>query len=80
MLNDSPQELAAVLRPLLGAANQNPVLRNVFSIYQADVPQIRVDSGLGGALEAMRYRLAPAPHRTERQALKSKFNTLKSEL
>ena len=36
----SPAELATALRALVGQANQEPELRNVFSTYQADVPQI----------------------------------------
>ncbi len=39
----SPQELAAALRALIIAANQQPELRNVFSTFQADVPQIWVE-------------------------------------
>ncbi|HEX2239201.1 MAG TPA: efflux RND transporter permease subunit, partial [Gammaproteobacteria bacterium] len=38
-----PQALAEVLRGLLFAANQHPALRNVFSIYNADVPHLFVD-------------------------------------
>ncbi|MBK8175195.1 MAG: multidrug efflux RND transporter permease subunit [Rhodospirillales bacterium] len=40
---DNPQELAAALRALLFRANQTPELRNVFSTFQADVPQIWID-------------------------------------
>jgi len=39
----TPQELAAALRALIVQANQTPQLRNVFSTFQADVPQIWVD-------------------------------------
>ncbi len=39
----SPQELATALRALIVAANQQPELRNVFSTFQADVPQIWVE-------------------------------------
>ena len=39
----SPQELASALRALILQANQTPELRNVFSTFQADVPQIWVD-------------------------------------
>jgi hydrophobic/amphiphilic exporter-1 (mainly G- bacteria), HAE1 family len=38
-----PQELASALGALVVAANQQPELRNVFSTFQADVPQIWVD-------------------------------------
>lgn len=38
-----PQNLAAVLGALVIAANQQPELRNVFSTFQADVPQVWVD-------------------------------------
>lgn len=38
-----PQELATALRALIIAANQQPELRNVFSTFQADVPQIWVE-------------------------------------
>jgi len=38
-----PQDLAAVLGALVIAANQQPELRNVFSTFQADVPQVWVD-------------------------------------
>ncbi|MEM7169742.1 MAG: multidrug efflux RND transporter permease subunit [Pseudomonadota bacterium] len=36
----TPQELSAVLRGLIFAANQDPVVSNVFSTFSADVPQI----------------------------------------
>ena len=36
----SPQELASTLRGLLIAANQNPMLRAVFSTYSAEVPHL----------------------------------------
>ena len=39
----SPQELAATLRGLLFAANQDVRLTNVFSTYSADVPQLFVN-------------------------------------
>jgi hydrophobic/amphiphilic exporter-1 (mainly G- bacteria), HAE1 family len=39
----SPQDLAAALRGLIVGANQAPELQNVFSTFQADVPQIWVD-------------------------------------
>ncbi len=39
----SPQDLASALRALILQANQNPALRNVFSTFQADMPQIWVD-------------------------------------
>jgi HAE1 family hydrophobic/amphiphilic exporter-1 len=39
----SPQDLAAVLRALVFQANQSTALRNVFSTFQADVPQIWLD-------------------------------------
>lgn len=39
----SPQELAAALRSLLAAANQDPRLLYAFSTYTADVPQIYLD-------------------------------------
>ncbi len=39
----SPQDLAAALRGLVFEANQDPVLSNVFSTFQADVPQIWLD-------------------------------------
>lgn len=39
----SPQDLAAVLRGLIVAANQAPQLSGVFSTFQADVPQVQVD-------------------------------------
>jgi HAE1 family hydrophobic/amphiphilic exporter-1 len=39
----SPQDLAAALGALIVAANQAPELRNVFSTFQADVPQVWVD-------------------------------------
>ncbi len=39
----SPQELAAVLRGVMIAANQDPALQAVFSTYTADVPHLFVD-------------------------------------
>jgi HAE1 family hydrophobic/amphiphilic exporter-1 len=36
----SPQELAAAVRSLVFAANQDPALSNVFSTYSANVPQL----------------------------------------
>jgi HAE1 family hydrophobic/amphiphilic exporter-1 len=39
----TPQDLAMVLRALIFRANQVPELRNVFSTFQADVPQIWID-------------------------------------
>ncbi|MBL8658778.1 MAG: multidrug efflux RND transporter permease subunit [Rhodospirillales bacterium] len=39
----SPQDLAAALRGLVFQANQTPELSNVFSTFQADVPQIWLD-------------------------------------
>ncbi|NBC31386.1 MAG: multidrug efflux RND transporter permease subunit [Alphaproteobacteria bacterium] len=36
-------ELAAAMRSLIFAANQHPVLNNVFSTFSADVPQLFVD-------------------------------------
>ena len=39
----SPQELASVLHALIIEANTAPELRNVFSTFQADVPQIWVE-------------------------------------
>ena len=39
----SPQELAAVMRGLIFAANQDPMLTRVFSTYSADVPQLFLD-------------------------------------
>jgi len=38
--DQTPQELAAATRAMVVAANQNPVLRAVFSTYSADVPQL----------------------------------------
>jgi multidrug efflux pump subunit AcrB len=38
--DQSPQELAAVTRALVVAANQDPTLQAVFSTYSADVPQL----------------------------------------
>ncbi|MFN2166540.1 MAG: efflux RND transporter permease subunit, partial [Anaerolineae bacterium] len=38
--NQSPQELSAVTRALVIAANQDPDLRAVFSTYTANVPQL----------------------------------------
>ncbi len=38
----SPQDIAAVTRSLVMAANQDPVLMRVFSTYTADTPQIFV--------------------------------------
>ncbi|MEM7213823.1 MAG: efflux RND transporter permease subunit, partial [Pseudomonadota bacterium] len=39
----SPQELAAAVRGLSFAANQNPALNRVFSTYSANVPQLFLD-------------------------------------
>jgi HAE1 family hydrophobic/amphiphilic exporter-1 len=39
----SPNDLAAVMRGLLVAANQQPELGGVFSTYAADTPQVRLD-------------------------------------
>src|SRR5215472_9247628 len=39
----SPNDLAAVMRGLLVAANQQPELAGVFSTYAADTPQVRLD-------------------------------------
>ncbi len=41
--DQTPQEIAAVTRALVVAANQDPVLNAVFSTYSADVPQIFLD-------------------------------------
>ena len=38
--DQSPQELSAVTRAMVVAANQDPALRGVFSTYSADVPQV----------------------------------------
>ena len=38
--DQSPQELSAVTRAMVVAANQDPTLRGVFSTYSADVPQV----------------------------------------
>ncbi len=40
MANQTPQELSAVTRAMIVAANQSPALRSVFSTYTADVPQL----------------------------------------
>lgn len=39
----SPQELASAMRALIFEANQDPRLAQVFSSYQADVPQIELE-------------------------------------
>lgn len=39
----TPQELAAAMRSLVYAANQDPQLANVYSTYQAEVPQVKLD-------------------------------------
>lgn len=39
----SPEEIAAVARGVMIAANQNPNLENVFTTYSASTPQIKVD-------------------------------------
>jgi HAE1 family hydrophobic/amphiphilic exporter-1 len=39
----SPNDIAAVMRALLVAANQQPELAGVFSTFAADTPQIRLD-------------------------------------
>jgi HAE1 family hydrophobic/amphiphilic exporter-1 len=39
----SPADLAAVMRALLVAANQQPELAGVFSTFAADTPQVRLD-------------------------------------
>ena len=41
--NQTPQELAAVTRALVVAANQDPALQAFFSTYSADVPQLALD-------------------------------------
>ncbi len=41
--NQPPRDIAAATRALVVAANQDPVLSNVFSTYTADTPQIYVD-------------------------------------
>ncbi len=41
--DQSPQEIAAVTRAMVIAANQDPALTRVFSTYTADTPQIFVD-------------------------------------
>lgn len=41
--NQTPQELAAVTRAVVVAANQDPALQAVFSTYSADVPQLSLD-------------------------------------
>jgi len=38
--DQTPQELSAVTRAMVVAANQDPALRGVFSTYSADVPQV----------------------------------------
>jgi hydrophobe/amphiphile efflux-1 (HAE1) family protein len=38
--DQTPQELSAVTRAMVVAANQDPVLSGVFSTYSADVPQV----------------------------------------
>ncbi len=43
LANQSPAELGAVTRALVMAANQDPELKNVFTTYSADVPQIFID-------------------------------------
>ena len=39
----SPQDLAATARGLIFAANQHPVLSNVFTTFSADVPQLLIE-------------------------------------
>ncbi|MDZ7696156.1 MAG: efflux RND transporter permease subunit [Deltaproteobacteria bacterium] len=39
LADQSPQELSAVTRALVVAANQDPVLQGVFSTYSANVPR-----------------------------------------
>lgn len=39
----APAEMAAVMRGLTVAANQNPALSGVFSSFEAETPQIRLD-------------------------------------
>src|SRR5260370_12983306 len=39
----SPNDIAAVMRALLVAANEQPELAGVFSTFAADTPQIRLD-------------------------------------
>ena len=39
----SPQELAAVTRSVIIAANKNPILTRVFSTYRANTPQVYVN-------------------------------------
>jgi HAE1 family hydrophobic/amphiphilic exporter-1 len=41
--NRTPQDLAAVLGALIVRANESPELRNVFSTFQAETPQVWVD-------------------------------------
>ncbi len=41
--NQTPQELAAVMRALVVAANEDPGLQAVFSTFSANVPQLFVD-------------------------------------
>ncbi|WP_207483832.1 efflux RND transporter permease subunit [Arenibaculum pallidiluteum] len=43
LAGQSPQDLAAVLRGVLMAANQDPQLQAVFSTYASDVPHLFVD-------------------------------------
>src|SRR5947209_6618785 len=43
LLGQSPNDIAAVMRGLLVAANQQPELAGVFSTFAADTPQIRLD-------------------------------------
>src|SRR5437764_7299333 len=43
LLGQSPNDIAAVVRGLLVAANQQPELAGVFSTFAADTPQIRLD-------------------------------------
>jgi len=38
--DQTPHELSSVTRALVVAANQDPILRGVFSTYSADVPQV----------------------------------------
>ncbi|MCU0556723.1 MAG: multidrug efflux RND transporter permease subunit [Desulfobacterales bacterium] len=65
--DQSPQELSAVTRAMVVAANQDPALQAVFSTYSADVPQLLLN-------------LDRTKSETMKVPVSSVFSTLQSQL
>ncbi len=66
----SPQQLAAVVRAVVVAANKSPVMTRVFSTYRTDKPQIYVD------LDRVKAQMLKSPVSRIYQTLQAYFGSL----